>query len=80
MFALVYYALGESAFAFDSELPWSFHKTLYYSVVTFTTLGFGDITPNTTGAAYWVMAEVILGYIALGLLIAILANKVARRS
>jgi len=53
---------------------------VYYSVVTFTTLGFGDITPKTLGSAYWVMAEVVNGYLALGGLISILANKLARRS
>ncbi len=52
----------------------------YYSVVTFTTLGFGDVIPTTQVAAYWVMAEVILGYIMLGGLISIFANKVARQS
>ncbi len=49
-------------------------------IVTFTTLGFGDVTPKTTKAALWVMAEVVVGYIMLGGLISILANKLARRS
>lgn len=53
---------------------------LYYSVVTFTTLGFGDIVPMTQEAAWWIMAEVILGYFMLGGLITILATKLARRS
>ena len=53
---------------------------IYYSVVTFTTLGFGDITPKTLEASRWLMAEVILGYVMLGGLISIFANKIARRS
>jgi len=53
---------------------------LYFSVVTFTTLGFGDITPFNHAAEVWVMAEVILGYVMLGGLISIFANKLARRS
>jgi hypothetical protein len=53
---------------------------LYYSVVTFTTLGFGDIVPRTQEAAWWIMAEVVLGYFMLGGLITILATKLARRS
>ncbi len=60
--------------------PWTFETALYYSVVTFTTLGFGDITPQDDKAAMWVMAEVVVGYIMLGGLISILANKLARRS
>ena len=53
---------------------------LYYSVVTFTTLGFGDITPKGEFSMIIVMFEVILGYIFLGMLISVLSNKVARRS
>jgi hypothetical protein len=53
---------------------------LYFSLVTFTTLGFGDVTPITVAARRWVMLEVIIGYIMLGGLISIFASKLARRS
>ncbi|MCH8291504.1 ion transporter [Candidatus Poribacteria bacterium] len=53
---------------------------MYYSVVTFTTLGFGDIVPKTAWARFFVTFEVILGYVMLGGLIGIFANKLARRS
>jgi len=57
---------------------------LYFSIVTFTTLGFGDMAPIKIGsslaAEILVTLEVILGYIGLGGLISILANKVARRA
>jgi hypothetical protein len=59
---------------------WPGFSFIYYSVVTFTTLGFGDIVPKPGWLQFWVMAEVILGYIMLGGLISILANKLARRS
>lgn len=78
--AIFFYGLGPESFHINSELPAAFTTMIYYSVVTFTTLGFGDLTPATTTAAWWVMAEVILGYIMLGGLISILANKLARRS
>lgn len=80
-FASIYFChIGPSAFRIVSNLPHTFGTFLYYSVVTLTTLGFGDITPNTPYAARWVMAEVILGYIMLGGLISIFATKLARRS
>ncbi|MGI9325758.1 MAG: pentapeptide repeat-containing protein [Pseudomonadales bacterium] len=60
--------------------PDSWAPMLYYSVVTFTTLGFGDIVPRTQEAAWWIMGEVVLGYFMLGGLITILATKLARRS
>ncbi len=78
-FAFVYYQLGEDAFA-RSKLDWSFPTLVYYSVVTFTTLGFGDVIPKTQEAAWLVMAEVIVGYVMLGGLISIFATKLARRS
>ena len=87
-FALNFYWLGPDAFRLagngldpsDPSLPFTLGTTIYYSVVTFTTLGFGDITPKTPTAAWWVMAEVIVGYIMLGGLISIMATLVARRS
>jgi hypothetical protein len=79
-FALVfYYHLGSSAFDLE-HLCWNLNSMIYYGVVTFTTLGFGDIKPLTNETALWVMAEVILGYIMLGGLISILATIIARRS
>ena len=48
---------------------------LYFSVVTFTTLGFGDITPISHIGKVLVMLEVILGYLMGGLLIAILIRR-----
>lgn len=78
-FACVYYYLGENAFHIQT-LDWGFSTVIYYSVVTFTTLGFGDVTPKTQQAAWWVMAEVIVGYVMLGGLISIFATKLARRS
>lgn len=81
-FGVLFYLLGPEAFTIHNPdgLRWNLFTTIYYSVVTFTTLGFGDITPNTPLAASVVIAEVIVGYVMLGILISILATKVARRS
>ena len=68
-FQTVYVSKGFSLFSF-----------IYYSIVTFTTLGFGDIVPRCGWLQLWVMVEVILGYIMLGGLISIFADKLARRS
>ena len=58
----------------------SWLSPFYYSIVTYTTLGFGDITPKHWLGEIVVVTEVVLGYLTLGLLLSILANKVARRS
>jgi len=79
-FALIFWFLGSSSFEIRHLSTSSFWTMLYYSVVTFTTLGFGDVVPKTFIASICVMFEVIFGYIMLGGLISIFANKLARRS
>lgn len=78
-FATLFFWLGECAFA-TTNLEFNFQTMIYYSVVTFTTLGFGDVVPKTQPAAWCVTAEVITGYVMLGGLISILATKIAQRS
>ena len=51
----------------------------YFSVVTLTTLGYGDVVPTTSAGQALVMLQVIVGYLMLGGLISIFANKMARR-
>ena len=60
--------------------PLTFWGCFYFSVVTFTTLGFGDVVPDNTAARFLVTLEVIFGYVMLGGLISIFANKLASRS
>jgi uncharacterized protein YjbI with pentapeptide repeats len=77
-------------FLFDMKLGWglmdysgtaqSLLTPFYYSIVTYTTLGFGDITPQHWIGEIIIVAEVILGYTTLGIMLAILANRVARQS
>jgi hypothetical protein len=52
----------------------------YTSIAAFSTFGFGDVKPNSLGGQFLASSEVIIGYITLGLLLAVLAEKVARRS
>lgn len=52
---------------------------LYFSVVTMTTLGFGDVVPKGIAAQIVTMVEVCTGYIMLGGLLSIFSNKLARR-
>lgn len=61
----------------DYETPLS---PLYFSVVTLTTLGYGDVLPASLGAQLVVLAEVIAGYMMLGGLLSIFATKMGRRA
>ncbi|MFC1716973.1 potassium channel family protein [Candidatus Poribacteria bacterium] len=51
---------------------------LYFSVVTFATLGFGDITPLSSAGKICVIIEVLLGYVMFGMLISLVARKMTR--
>ncbi len=67
-----------------AEFDYGEHETalssVYYSVVTLTTLGYGDVLPASTAAQLLAMAEVAIGYVMLGGLMSIFANKMARRA
>ena len=58
----------------------TFWNSFYFSIVTFTTLGFGDVVADNATARFLVTMEVIFGYLMLGGLISIFANKLASRS
>lgn len=53
---------------------------LYFSVSTFMTLGMGDVRPLNWQAQLLVLTEVMTGYVMFGILLSILANKIARRA
>jgi len=84
LFTLAYYP---SSFGFielksPEEVVWTdsfgsnFTTSLHFSVITFTTLGYGSIYP-VGEAAYLITAfESILGYFFWGLLLASLAKKI----
>lgn len=63
---------------FGSNPTWL--SPLYFSVVTMTSLGYGDALPTDVPSQIAVMTEVLWGYAMLGGLLAILSNKMARRA
>jgi hypothetical protein len=75
------YLIGESQgwlqFHFATEISHWFGY-FYLSVVTFATLGFGDISPLNLGAQICAVIEVILGYVFLGTLVTFIAHKLRR--
>jgi hypothetical protein len=78
VFGLVY-SRSPGMITADGRCPTPF-TPYYFSIVTYTTLGFGDVKPHNLAGEILVSIEVILGYITLGLLLAVLGDKVARRS
>lgn len=56
---------------------WDF---LYFSAMTITTVGYGDITPNTTLLRITVMIEVLLGVIIIGVFVTFLTSDKNREA
>jgi len=83
-FSSVYYLLqrmGISLFSSAStglDYPFSFGRALYFSIVTFTTLGYGDIVPLPGLGSVLVAAEAILGGITMALTVMVIGRKFMR--
>lgn len=67
VFALIYMALPDWQFRIPDGAGTDFGSWLYYSIVTITTLGFGDYTPAHGWAQAVTAVEVMCGLIFLGL-------------
>lgn len=66
VFALIYWALPASQFRIPGDAGVDFGSWLYYSIVTITTLGFGDYTPAHGWAQAVTAVEVMCGLTILG--------------
>lgn len=66
VFALIYWHLPEGQFRIPDGAGTDFGSWLYYSIVTITTLGFGDYTPAGGIAQAVTAVEVMCGLIFLG--------------
>jgi hypothetical protein len=72
-FAFLYWLIPHAMKGTESL---SFLNRVYFSIVVFTTLGFGDFLPVSIIGKILVVAEVSIGYLMLGLLVGILSRRV----
>lgn len=70
-FSFLYLFLSSSIHGLESR---EFIKALYFSTVTLTTVGYGDMYPINSFAQCVVMTQIIMGYFFLGSLITVLSN------
>lgn len=66
IFALIYWWLPDSQFRIPDGAGTDYGSWLYYSIVTITTLGFGDYTPAHGWAQAVTAIEVMCGLVSLG--------------
>ena len=50
---------------------WTIVQAFYFSVITLTTVGFGDLTPTTAGTQLFTVVYVLIG---IGVLVALLTS------
>lgn len=78
LFALVFSGLYEMV-----DIDFGDNKTalsaFYFSTVTLTTLGYGDVLPVSQTAQAVVITQVVIGYVMLGGLLSIFSTKMSRR-
>ncbi len=55
-----------------------FFKTTYFSVITFSTLGYGDILPNNNLVRFFSMLEVLTGVIYTAAMTATIYKKISK--
>ncbi|NTU97583.1 MAG: hypothetical protein HGA62_07205 [Chlorobiaceae bacterium] len=79
LFALLYTLLGEENFKCQ-YITFGLPSMMYFSIISFTSYGSGDIIPITQLSTFLVSVEVIVGYMMLGGLISIFSSKLGRRS
>jgi len=76
LFAIAaYMAAAVIAFSFLFE-NWSVIDSIYFSVVTFTTVGFGDLVPGTYSAKLFTCIFALSGVACLGIAIGVVGNNI----
>lgn len=61
----------------NQELITTYIDSLYFSTITLTTLGFGDITPATQMGRLFVAVQGIVGFVLFAILASMIFRKIA---
>jgi voltage-gated potassium channel len=61
IFVLVIFLLTTGMFFYHGVEGWSWLDSLYFSVITLTTVGYGDITPHSTFGKIFTMIYIFVG-------------------
>ena len=66
-------------FGLENKASATWDTALYFSIVTWTTLGYGDVSPSTE-IRLIAASEAALGYVFLGLIIALIGSDLSERN
>lgn len=76
-FALAFYLCGPNALSGDAALK-GFSRYFFFSIDTFATIGYGNITPDGFAANFLVTVEAIFGLLSVGLVAGLVYARFAR--
>jgi hypothetical protein len=76
LFAATYFLLSQTDPTNFDEAPLTRTDTLYFTVTTFATVGFGDITPTSQFARALVTVQMVLDLVVLGAVIRVFVSAV----
>ena len=81
LFTLIWWWAGSCGCVLGTDdlpaKPWSFGQALYFSMITFTTIGYGDLHP-VRWARYLGGVEGLLGVISVSLFVVLYSRKIIR--
>lgn len=72
-FSVINFLFSKSIF--KQNLDFSFIDSVYFTCVTVTTLGYGDITPYTSFGKIFVAIQALFGFVVISLFMAAVINK-----
>jgi voltage-gated potassium channel Kch len=76
LFYLVIFTLASGALFYRKVEGWSFFDSFYFSVITLTTVGYGDLSPSTPISKLFTIIYIFVG---IGILI-VFIEKIARNA
>lgn len=78
IFALIYGTIGTYLFRIDFTGINSIYDALYFTIVTYSTVGYGDISPKTVFAKFFVISMIIVGLVVFATSITVIAYNINR--
>ena len=76
---LLYMVVSVCVFTFVLEPHWTIVDSCYFAISTFTTLGYGNVTPTHTGSVIFTCIYALLGVACLGLTLGIIGHNLLDR-
>eukprot|EP00937_MAST-01D_sp_MAST-1D-sp2_P003838 g3838.t1 len=82
---VVYFLVGHLVYSHafketeDGETTWSTVDSIYFSVVTITTVGYGDLSPKTRGGRLFAVFFVLTGVVVVGVALGAVASFILEK-